>query len=274
MYKLDVLNLQGESVGTVELPAQVFEVTVNQQLLAQAMHIHRENQRKFTSDTKGRSEVRGGGRKPWRQKGTGRARQGSIRSPQWRGGGVVFGPAAQSQKRLLALPKKMRKAAMCSALTAAAQAENIVIVDQIALDKPSTGAMTKGIGKKLLGKTVLFVGVESTDAFKRSIHNVPSWRFATVNGLGVSHVLSNQVLVLEKSSLEAIATRVAQSGTAADVKTTTDSDAKKAKGKAKAESKSASSSKSATSKTAKPKTTAAKAKSTEDSPEVGSEESK
>jgi len=227
MSKLDVFNLKGESVGSVELPQEVFGVTVNQALLAQALHIHRENQRKYTSNAKGRSEVRGGGRKPWRQKGTGRARQGSIRSPQWRGGGVVFGPISVAGKRGLSLPKKMRKGAMCSALTTAAQADGIMVVDQMLLDKPSTSAMARGIGKMLMGKTALFVGVESTDSFKRSIHNVPSWGFATVNGLGVYQVLSNQVLVLEKSALEALANRVAQNSTSSKPKSdTTKADSK------------------------------------------------
>ena len=131
MLKVDVLNMQGKKVKDIELQESVFGVEVNDILVHAALVNFLANQRQGTQSTKTRAEVRGGGRKPWRQKGTGRARQGSIRAPQWIKGGIALGPKPRSYK--YAIPKKMRRHALRSVLTSKVQEGNLVVVDKIEL---------------------------------------------------------------------------------------------------------------------------------------------
>src|SRR5690554_844528 len=139
MPKVSVYNLEGQAVGEMELSDTVFGAAINEALLHEAVVMHLHNQRQGTAATKSRGAVRGGGRKPWRQKGTGRARHGSIRSPIWVGGGVTFGPTPRDYS--YRLPKKARRAALKSALSAKVQAGNLVVLDKLAVDSPKTKVM-------------------------------------------------------------------------------------------------------------------------------------
>src|SRR5687767_5799268 len=139
MPKVALFNQNGENVGEIELQDAVFGIEPNNKVLFDAIVMQRASQRQGTSKVKNRSEVRGGGRKPWRQKGTGRARQGSIRSPQWRGGGVVFGPVPRSYTQ--AMPKQMRRLAIRSVLSAKVRDERLTVVQGLADIEPRTKEM-------------------------------------------------------------------------------------------------------------------------------------
>ena len=141
MPKVAVYDMEGRQVGEIDLNEEVFGVEVNQALLHQAIVMYEANKRQGTSSTKTRGEVRGGGRKPWRQKGTGRARHGSIRSPQWRGGGVVFGPRPREWRQ--AMPKKARRAALRSALSAKVASGDLVVLDKLEIPEPKTQHMAQ-----------------------------------------------------------------------------------------------------------------------------------
>ncbi len=141
--EVDVINMKGKVVRSVELPAAIFEAPVRKDLMHQALVYQQANAHLGTRKTKGRGEVSGGGRKPWKQKGTGRARQGSTRAPQWRGGGKVHTPVPHSYT--LHMPKQMRQAALCSALSVKNSEKALVIVDRIALPRVSTQAMAKAL---------------------------------------------------------------------------------------------------------------------------------
>ena len=141
--EVDVFNMQGEKVRKVELPATIFEAPVNVDLMHQAYVRQMANARLGTHDTKSRGDVSGGGRKPWKQKGTGRARQGSTRAPQWKGGGGAHTPHPHSYAQ--AMPKQMRRAAIRSALSVKAAESNIVLVDELALSEPKTRLMAQSL---------------------------------------------------------------------------------------------------------------------------------
>src|SRR5512138_1334705 len=141
--EVDVLNMEGQKVRTVELPAKIFEAPINVDLMHQAYVRQMANARLGTHSTKTRSEVAGGGRKPWKQKGTGRARQGSTRAPHWKGGGGVHTPHPHGY--ILAMPRKMRQVALRSALSVKAAEEDIVLVDSISLAEPKTRLMVRAL---------------------------------------------------------------------------------------------------------------------------------
>ncbi|MEX2104424.1 MAG: 50S ribosomal protein L4, partial [Bacilli bacterium] len=141
MPKVAVFNAAGSQVGEIELSDAVFGIKPNEAVLHDAIVMQRASLRRGTHDTKGRSEVRGGGRKPWKQKGTGRARQGSIRSPQWVGGGIVFGPTPRSYS--YKLPKKVRRLAMRSALSSKVIANEIIVLDELSFNQPKTKEFAK-----------------------------------------------------------------------------------------------------------------------------------
>src|SRR5690554_6893631 len=139
MPKVSVYNLEGQAVGEMELSDTVFGAAINEALLHEAVVMHLHNQRQGTAATKTRAAVRGGGRKPWRQKGTGRARHGSIRSPIWVGGGVTFGPQPRDYRR--AMPKKARRQALKSALSSKVAAGSLIVLDELKFDEPRTRRM-------------------------------------------------------------------------------------------------------------------------------------
>jgi large subunit ribosomal protein L4 len=202
--ELDVLNMEGKKVSTVELPAGIFEAPISVDLMHQAYLRQMANARLGTHDTKTRGEVSGGGRKPWRQKGTGRARQGSIRSAQWVGGGKIHTPHPRSYRQ--AMPKKMRRAALRSSLSVKAAEASIVVVDDLKLENPKTGLMAKAINT-LVGdeKTLILIPDKMAyESVTRSANNLPRVKTLLVNYLNVRDLLGYDKLVLPLQALDAI----------------------------------------------------------------------
>lgn len=205
MANLKVFNQNGEAVGETTLATDIFAIEPNKQSIFDAVRVYLANRRQDTAKTKTRSEVRGGGRKPWRQKGTGRARQGSIRSPQWRGGGIAFGPNGQ-QNHTLKMNKKERTLALKSILTVRAQEEAIMVVDKFDFVKPSTHQMCKSLESlKVKGKT-LIVATENTlsDNAILSAFNIPTLGFIGYDQVNVYDLMNCDTLILTQEALEAI----------------------------------------------------------------------
>ena len=203
--KVDVFNMEGKKVKTTELPAAIFEVPVNVDLMHQAYTRQMANKRLGTHKTKTRSEVAGGGRKPWRQKGTGRARQGSIRSAQWVGGGKIHTPRPRDYS--VAMPKKMRHAALRSALSAKAASEEIVILDVIKLDKPKTSLMAKALDGLVGDASALILLPEKDDDYEvvvRSTRNLPDAKTLLANYVNIRDLLTYDRLVLPLPALEVL----------------------------------------------------------------------
>ncbi|MDI9486083.1 MAG: 50S ribosomal protein L4 [Bacillota bacterium] len=198
MPKVAVFNMEGKQVGELELNDAIFGVEVNQDLMHKVVVSQLANARQGTVATRSRGMVRGGGRKPWRQKGTGRARQGSIRSPQWVGGGVVFGP--QPREYSYRLPKKARRAALKSALSAKAAAGNIVVLDQLKVDEPKTKVMVNML-KALDVQKPLVVTAEWDRNVELSTRNIPGAVVAKSVGLNVYDILNSQKLVMTKDAV-------------------------------------------------------------------------
>ena len=198
MPKVAVYNMEGKQVGELELNDAIFGVEVNQDLMHKAVLSQLANRRQGTASVKTRGLVSGGGRKPWRQKGTGRARQGSIRSPQWVGGGVVFGPTPRDYS--FRLPKKARRAALKSALSAKAAAVNIVVLDQLTVREPKTKVMA-GVFKALDVRKPLLVTAEWDKNVELSVRNIPGAVLAKSVGLNVYDVLNSEKLVMTKDAV-------------------------------------------------------------------------
>src|SRR5690554_6534300 len=198
MPKLALYNQSGSQVGDIELNDAVFGIEPNTHVLHDAVVMQQASKRQGTHAVKNRSAVSGGGRKPWRQKGTGRARQGSIRSPQWVGGGVVFGP--QPRDYSYRLPKKARRAALKSALSAKAAAGNIVVLDQLKVDEPKTKVMAHML-KALDVKKPLVVTAEWDKNVELSTRNIPGAVVAKSVGLNVYDILNSQKLVMTKDAV-------------------------------------------------------------------------
>jgi large subunit ribosomal protein L4 len=203
--KVDVLDLKGNKVREVELPANVFEAPVNVDLMHQAYVRQMANARLGTHDTKVRSEVRGGGRKPWKQKGTGRARQGSRRSAQWVGGGRIHTPHPHSYE--LRMPKKMRQAALRSALSVKAAEASIVVVDELNIEEPKTRLMADALGKLVGGSTALVlmpVKDQNYDIVMRCANNIDNAKVLLASYLNVRDVLNFEKVVLPVKTIEAL----------------------------------------------------------------------
>lgn len=196
-------NMAGEQVGEIELSETVFGAPVNRGLMHQALLRQMANARLGTHKTKTRAEVRGGGRKPWRQKGTGRARQGSVTAPNFVGGGIVFGPTPR--KYTQRMPKKMRQAALRSALTVKAAGEQIVVVDDLSMDAPKTKAMVSTLQNLGLGgQSVLVLLAERNMPVERSISNLPNAKALESGYLNVRDLLGYDVVVMPKATVEHI----------------------------------------------------------------------
>jgi large subunit ribosomal protein L4 len=199
-----VYDLKGNESGTVELDDSVFGIEPHGPVMHQALVRQRANARQGTHNTKTRSEVRGGGRKPWRQKGTGRARQGSIRSPQWRGGGIVFGP--RPRKYTQAMPKKMRRLAIRSALSAKQQDAEIVVVDGLHEIEPKTRAMREALAGLPLGSarsTLILVG-EAKENVHRGASNLSNIKVLPAQYVNMQDMLSHQRVILTRDALDVI----------------------------------------------------------------------
>ena len=200
--QVPVYNIQGEKVSEAELQDDIFAVPVNQALMHQALLRQLANARLGTHKTKTRGEVRGGGRKPWRQKGTGRARQGTIRAPQWRGGGTVFGPTPRSYAQKM--PRKMRRQALRSALSVKAAESQIVLLDGIEMAGPKTKEI-KGILDNLgIESTALILLPQRDEAILRSVSNLSEVRTLVAQYLNVRDLLKFDYLLVPLASLEVI----------------------------------------------------------------------
>lgn len=203
--KVDVFNLKGEKVKQVELPASIFEANVNVDLMHQAYIRQMANARLGTHKTKTRGEVSGGGQKPWRQKGTGRARQGSRRAVQWVGGGRVHTPQPRSYAQRM--PKKMRQAALRSALSAKAADSGLVLVDEIKLEEGRARLMSEALNRLVGGASALVVMPEKDqdyDVVMRSTANLPDAKVLLAGYLNLRDLLGYDKLILPLKALDAL----------------------------------------------------------------------
>jgi large subunit ribosomal protein L4 len=202
MTSVDLKNIKGEVVGSFDLDDRVFGVEPNRAVVHQAVVAQLANQRKGTASTKTRGEVRGGTHKMWRQKGTGRARQGDRRAPHWKGGGVVFGPHPRSYHQ--DLPRKMRRIAMKSALSARVAESALTVVDELVLATPKTREV-RGVLEALgLSRGALIVVAERDDAVTRASRNLPDVRAVTPGGLNLLDVMKFRHLVFTRPAVEAL----------------------------------------------------------------------
>lgn len=205
---MDVISLTNEKKGTVSLDDRFFGVTVRPSLLHEAVVMQLSNQRQGTASTKTRGEIRGGGKKPWRQKGTGRARAGSIRSPLWRGGGTVFGP--QPRTYMQHLPKKKSRAALYGALTAKVQQGSLKVVEDFSVTQPKTKALVAALkGLQLEGKVLILMDNPSSE-IKRSAENLTRVTVQDLSHLNVYDVLRHDYLLMKRQDLETLQQRFIQ----------------------------------------------------------------
>lgn len=200
MPKVALYKQDGSQVGDVELNESVFGIEPNKHVLHEAVLMQRASVRQGTHAVKNRSEVRGGGRKPWRQKGTGRARQGSIRSPQWVGGGVVFGPTPRSYK--YQLPKKVRQLALKSALSSKVKEDNVVVLEELDFKAPKTKEVINMLSALDVDNKVLIVTSENDENLIRSTNNLKKVKVITVNNMNVLDLLMHDKLILTKDAAE------------------------------------------------------------------------
>ena len=209
MATIPLFNTDGKEIGTLPLPDSIFGVAFNEALVHQAIVAEEANQRQGTHDVKQRSEVRGGGRKPWRQKGTGRARQGTIRAPHWRGGGVAFGPTPRDHRK--AFPVKMRRGAMRCVLSDKVATEGLIGLESLDLRSPDGKPKTKLAISLLraLGlattRRVLFVVPEYDQSLVRSVRNLPGIELRYAPSVSVRDVVTAYKVVIVKDALAKIA---------------------------------------------------------------------
>ena len=201
MPNIAVLNMAGEEVGKIKLADSIFAVEVNDAALHQVVVNYLANQRQGTQSTKTRTEVRGGGRKPWRQKGTGRARQGSIRAPQWTGGGVALGPKPRDYR--YRINKKVRLLAMKSALSAKVAAKEFIVLDELKLDAVKTAEMAKVL-KAINAEKALIVTAEKNENVYKSARNIKDVKATFVNEMNVYEILKYDVMVADKETVKKI----------------------------------------------------------------------
>ncbi len=202
MPKVALYDITGSQIGDMELSDDVFGVEVNTHVLYEAVKNYLANQRQGTQSAKTRAEVRGGGRKPWRQKGTGRARQGSIRSPQWVGGGVVFAPKPRDYS--YKLPKKIKRLALKSALSSKVEDNEIIVVDSLYLDKPKTKDMIKVLSNLKAGKKTLVVMPERDENVILASRNIPGVKTTYVNTINVYDILNCDSFLITKDAVNKV----------------------------------------------------------------------
>lgn len=208
MLLLPVYNLEGKETGRAQLPAEIFGLKVNGQLVAQAVQAQLANSRQKLAHTKDRGEVRGGGKKPWRQKGTGRARHGSIRSPLWVGGGVTFGPR---KEKIFAkkINKQMKKQALLMVLSGKARDNEVILLDDLKISQPKTKEIAKIFDNlkkvnKDLGKGALVITPKNDEALVRASRNVVRLDTIGASSLNVIDLLSKKFLIMPQESIETI----------------------------------------------------------------------
>ena len=201
MAKVSVYNMEGKEVGTIELNDAVFGVEVNEHLVHMAVVQQLANNRQGTQKAKTRSEVSGGGRKPWRQKGTGHVRQGSTRSPQWTGGGVVFAPVPRDYS--FKINKKEKSAALKSVLTSRVLDNKLIVVDELKFDEIKTKKF-QAVMDNLKVKKALVVIADNDEKITMSARNIPTVKTALVNSINVYDILKGDTLVLTKDAVAKI----------------------------------------------------------------------
>ena len=198
MANVSVYNMEGNEVGKMELNDAVFGVEINEHLVHMAVVAQLANKRQGTQKAKTRSEVSGGGRKPWRQKGTGHARQGSTRAPQWTGGGIVFAPTQRDYT--ITLNKKEKRAALKSALTSRVQENTFIVVDALKLDEIKTKKFQNVLNNLKVSKALVVVGDDSDNVVK-SAKNIPTVKTAYVNTINVYDILKYNTVVATKTAV-------------------------------------------------------------------------
>ena len=201
MANISVYNMEGNEVGTIELNDAVFGVKVNEHLVHQAVVRHLANKRQGTQKAKTRAEVRGGGRKPWRQKGTGHARQGSIRAPQWTGGGVVFAPVPRDYSKKM--NKKERRAALRSALTSRVEAEKLIVLDELRLEEIKTKEMQRILNNLKVEKAVIVLP-EKDEKVVLSARNITNVATISSDMLSVYDVMKYSTVIMTKAAVASI----------------------------------------------------------------------
>ncbi|SHN36943.1 50S ribosomal protein L4 [Gracilibacillus kekensis] len=200
MPKVALFNQSGSQVGDVEINDAVFGIEPNEHVLHDAILMQRASLRQGTHAVKNRSDVRGGGRKPWRQKGTGRARQGSIRSPQWVGGGTVFGPTPRSYS--YKLPKKVRRLALKSALSSKVKEDSLVVLEGIAIETPKTKEVISMLSSLNVDAKALIVTADKNEVLAKSANNLKNVKVLTVSEVNVLDLLTHDKLILTKEAAE------------------------------------------------------------------------
>ncbi|MGG3449684.1 50S ribosomal protein L4 [Domibacillus aminovorans] len=202
MAKVKVLNQTGSEIGDIELNDAVFGIEPNEHVVFEAVVMQRASLRQGNHKVKGRSEVRGGGRKPWKQKGTGRARQGSIRSPQWRGGGIVFGPNPRSYS--YKLPKKVRRLALKSALSSKVQEQNILVLETLSFDAPKTKEFVTVLKNLSVDSKALIVTDTVNEFVALSARNIPGVTVVEAAGINILDLLGHDKLIMTKAAVEKV----------------------------------------------------------------------
>lgn len=202
MPKVNVYNMSGEQTEEIELDENVFGVEVNQHVLYEAVKNQLANRRQGTQSTKTRAEVRGGGRKPWRQKGTGRARHGSTRSPIWVGGGVTFAPKPRDYS--YKIPKKVKRLAMKSALSSKVLNGEIMVLEELTMEQPKTKEMAKILTNIKSGKKALIVMDDKDMNVIRSANNIPNVKTTSINTLNVYDILNSDTFIITKEDIRKV----------------------------------------------------------------------
>lgn len=202
MPKVTLYSQDGSQAGEIELSESIFGIEPNKAVLFEAIVMQKASLRQGTHKTKVRSEVSGGGRKPWRQKGTGRARQGSIRSPQWRGGGTVFGPTPRSYS--YKMPKKVRRLAIKSALSNKVVEDNLLVLENLIFDTPKTKEFTNTLNGLSVQSKALIVTADLDENVALSARNIPGVTVVTATDMNLLDVVNHDKLIMTKSAVEKV----------------------------------------------------------------------
>ncbi|MFA5334672.1 MAG: 50S ribosomal protein L4 [Candidatus Omnitrophota bacterium] len=202
MAELEIYNIKGQPAGKFELDKKVFDGKVNEAILHQVVRMYEANQRQGTADTKTRSEVRGGGKKPWKQKGTGRARAGTSRSPLWRGGGKIFGPHPRDYS--YSVPKSVRKLALVSSLNAKVNDNDMIVLDDLKLEKAKTKEFVAVLEKIKAEKKPMIVLDKKDESVVRASRNIRSLILRDYKTLNAYEILKQKKVVITQKALEAL----------------------------------------------------------------------
>ncbi|MFA5338709.1 MAG: 50S ribosomal protein L4 [Candidatus Omnitrophota bacterium] len=202
MAEIEIYNIKGKSVGKIELDKDIFNGEVNEAILHQVIRMYEANQRQGTASTKTRSDVSGGGKKPWKQKGTGRARAGTIRSPLWRGGGIVFGPHPRDYS--YQVPRSVKRLALISSLNAKLNDKNMIVIDEIKLEKAKTKEIAAALRNLKAEKKPLLVLEERNETVVRASRNIANLLLRDYKSLNAYEVLKQQKLVMTQKALAAL----------------------------------------------------------------------